>query len=95
MNINHDAINGAFEMLGTIFVWLNVYRVIKDKDVKGQSLLSILFFTSWGFWNITYYSALMQPLSSAAAICMSAASFTYFVLVLYYVIRNEKERISA
>jgi len=36
----HDLINAVFEGCGAIFLCLNVRRLLKDKSVKGVSLLT-------------------------------------------------------
>jgi len=40
-----DFINGCFEGLSGFFVLLNCYWALKDKQVKGISVNSIVFFT--------------------------------------------------
>ena len=55
-----DAVNGAFEVLGGLFI-LNLCRIVwNDKAVAGVSIVSIIFFTGWGVWNLFYYPTLNQ-----------------------------------
>lgn len=53
----HDAINAVFEGGGAIFLMLNVRRLLKDRSVKGVSLVTTTWWTAWGFWNVYFYSA--------------------------------------
>lgn len=53
--MNPDQINGAFEMIGGALVFLNVWQVYKDKMVRGINWWVMVFFTSWGFWNLYFY----------------------------------------
>ncbi len=79
-----DLINGGFELLGGFFV-LNHCRVLyKQKAVAGVSILSIVFFTSWGVWNIFFYKHLNQPLSWYGGIVLAAANIFYVLMLLYY-----------
>ena len=55
-----DYINGSFEVLAGLFVLLNVRRILRDKTVRGVSILPTAFFTLWGFWNMYYYPYLGQ-----------------------------------
>ncbi len=50
-----DGINGAFLFAASLFYALNVRKLIKDKEVKGYSLGSIIFFTAWNCWNVVFY----------------------------------------
>jgi len=43
-----DFINGIYELSGSIFIFLHCYKLLKDKKVRGVSLIAIIFFASWG-----------------------------------------------
>lgn len=80
-----DAINASFEVLGALFV-LNHCRVLhNDKKVSGVSILSVMYFTLWGFWNIYYYPSLGQMLSFYAGIAIVITNVLYVSLLLRYV----------
>lgn len=82
--MNNDLINSFFELSASIFI-LNHCRVtVKDKNVKGVSLLSILFFTLWGFWNLFYYPDLKQTLSFFAGIAVVISNICWILLILRY-----------
>ena len=83
-----DIINGSFELLSGLFVLLNCHRVIKDKNVKGVSVLAVLFFTLWGFWNLFYYPHLGQWISFAGGLIIVSANCLWVGLMIYYIRRN-------
>lgn len=43
-----DLVNGLFEMVGGLLLWLNVRRLARDRQVAGVSVLPVLFWTAWG-----------------------------------------------
>lgn len=70
-----DLINGLFEAFGGLMVWLNVYKIIKDKQVRGVSSVATWVFTAWGFWNLFYYPHLGQWLSFAGGCIIVSGNF--------------------
>lgn len=82
--IDKDAVNGGFEVGGGFFM-LNHCRVLHaHKSVRGVSMLSSLFFLTWGVWNLYYYPALNQPVSFYGALFITAASSIYIAMMLHY-----------
>lgn len=79
-----DLVNMSFEVLGSLAVLASCLRLMKDKEVKGVSLVTTAFFTSWGFWNLYYYPSLGQTLSGVAAGAVCAANVFWCVLILKY-----------
>ena len=79
-----DLINGFFEGASSLAVWFNVRAILRDRAVKGFSLTPLLFFTSWGYWNLYYYPQLNQWLSFVGGISMVLANTVYIWLVLKY-----------
>lgn len=82
--MTQDLVNGLFELLGGILLWLNVRRILRDKTVTGVSVLPSLFFSLWGFWNLYYYPFLGQMLSFAGGLVLALANTTWVVLVFYF-----------
>lgn len=72
-----DFINGLFEVVGSIFTWMNVLRVIRDKGYAGIYPPAIVFFFSWGFWNLFFYPSLGQWWSFAGGISLVAANLAW------------------
>jgi hypothetical protein len=82
--MNNDMINAFFEFGGGIAI-LNHCRVLyKDKQVNGVSVLSTIFFTAWGFWNVYYYPSLNQWVSFYGGLIIAAANFLWVSLLIRY-----------
>lgn len=82
--MNIDLINGMFEVLAG-FMILNHCRILyKDKQVKGVSILSTVFFSLWGFWNLYYYPALDQWISFVCGILIVCANLLWVSMMIYY-----------
>jgi hypothetical protein len=79
-----DAVNGAFEMVGGFVLWANVWKIKKDKMVRGALSLVTLFFTLWGYWNLYYYPSLNQWLSFFGGINIVAANSAWFYYMNKY-----------
>lgn len=79
-----DVINGTYELLGGVFLLVNCFKLLKDKEVKGISITASAFFTSWGYWNLYYYPSLNQWFSFAGGILIVAANTWWVYLAIYY-----------
>ena len=84
-----DLTNGVFESCGCFFVFLNVLRTLKDKEVKGVNPIAITYFTAWGFWNCYYYPFLGQWASFIGGSSIALMN-TVWVVLLFYYLRKEK-----
>ncbi len=82
--MNNDLINGCFELFGGILLLLNVRRLYHDKNVRGVSVVTMSFFTLWGYWNLYYYPSLNQPLSLIGGVFLVAVSTVWVGMVAYY-----------
>ena len=89
----HDLINGLFETGGGLLSWFNVYRLIKDKDIKGVFWPVHLFFSIWGWWNLVYYSNLDQWWSFSASIFLAAANTIWSLLAIRHVLLKRINKI--
>lgn len=79
-----DGINGAFEILGSILIWINVLVIYKAKGYKGVSIVPMAFFTLWGMWNLYYYPHLGQWLSFYGGVSIVIANGAYVWLMYKY-----------
>lgn len=79
-----DLINGLFETLGGLFIACSCYRVIQDKQVKGISLWPVLFFNSWGFWNLFFYPAIGAWWSFLGGLGVVTANTIWTTLLIRY-----------
>lgn len=80
-----DRINALFEAVGVLAALYNCYILINDGGiVRGVSIVSTLFFTAWGAWNLYYYRHLGQSESQLAAGGLVAANGAWMALYTYY-----------
>lgn len=79
-----DQINGAYEFVGSLTIWVNVYALHRDRCVKGVTPLATTFFMSWGCWNLYYYPSLDQWWSFAGGVCIALANAVWLGQMLYY-----------
>jgi hypothetical protein len=79
-----DMINGLFEAFGALFMLKNIQTLYRDKQIKGVSKLTILFFTGWGYWNCYFYPSLNQPISFVAGACLAMANTIWVCQMVYY-----------
>ena len=79
-----DMCNAAFELFGGVFV-LNHCRVLFEaKIVKGISIVSTVFFTAWGVWNLYYYPSLGQWASFAGGVFICLTNLLWVAMLVYY-----------
>lgn len=81
-----DLINGSFELVGGFMIWLNVRALWRDRVVKGVSWATVIFFTSWGYWNLYYYPSLNQWMSFLGGLFIVSGNTAWVLLYLW--IRN-------
>jgi len=79
-----DLINGCFELAGSIFIWLNIKRLHKDKQVKGVNWFSVAYFAAWGGWNLFYYPHLGQWLSFIGGVSIFSLNIVWVYMLWYY-----------
>ena len=72
--------NAVFELGGSILIWLNTRRLLKDRAVRGVSIPVVAFYAAWGVWNLYYYAALGQWLSWVAGLGIVAGNTTWCLL---------------
>lgn len=79
-----DAINGAFELLGALFILPSIVKLHREKKVCGVSWIHAAFFWSWGLWNCYFYPALGQWSSFVGGILLFAANTVWTAQLIYY-----------
>lgn len=90
-----DLGNTIFEGGGAILTWLNVRRLVRDREVKGVDWRVTAFWSAWGLWNLFYYPALGQWMSAACGVLLVAGNITWCGLVLHYRRKREQRRAKA
>ena len=94
--VQADLINALFETTSFVALFNHCRVLVRDKEVKGVSILSTLFFTTWGYWNLYYYRLLDQELSFYGCILTATANTLWVALMVWYGIvapwraRNER-----
>lgn len=78
-----DLVNALFEALGAIFLLRHCWVLWKSKQARGVSLISTIFFASWGLWNIYYYPHLEQWYSFSAGLAIVSANCLWIWLIIY------------
>ncbi len=80
-----DLVNGlVFELLGSVFLWMNVRKLWHDRELKGVYWYSTAFWSLWGCWNLYYYPSLGQWWSFLGGLSVFAANTCWLVLALRY-----------
>ena len=79
-----DLVNCIFEAFGGFFIGLSVLKLHRDKQVRGVALPYVLFYTSWGYWNLYYYPSLGQWASFWGGFGVVAVNTVWFAQILYY-----------
>jgi hypothetical protein len=79
-----DIINGVFEVCGSVAVWMNFWAILKDRGYAGTRIPMMLFFTSWGFWNLFFYSHLLQWVSLYASLLLTAGNCAVVGAMLWF-----------
>jgi hypothetical protein len=79
-----DIVNGCFEGVGAFMTWINVRRLLKDKEIKGIDWRVSSFWASWGIWNCYFYPSLDQWFSFAAGAVLALGNCVWFALAFYY-----------
>lgn len=80
----NDLINGCFELLAGFMVLNHCRAVLRDKAVAGVSILSTIFFSAWGYWNLYYYPSLGQWWSFAGGILIVVSNTAWVILLIKY-----------
>ena len=87
-----DLINGLFECSAGFLLWWNVRILLRDKKIRGISILPTAVFGLWGFWNLYYYPFLEQHLSFLGGLFVVAANTAWVILAIYYTRKEKKGR---
>lgn len=79
-----DAVNGLFESFGGLMILNHCRTVLKDKAVRGVSIISTVFFTCWGIWNLYFYPLLDQWASFSGGLVIVIANMGWIALMMRY-----------
>ena len=79
-----DAVNGAFELSGCLFISLSISKLWRERSASGVHWGHVAFFSAWGFWNLYYYPSLGQLLSTVGAVGVLGANLVYLIMCIRY-----------
>ena len=79
-----DLVNGAWEIIGGLFIIPSILNTIKEKEVKGVNWLTILFFLAWGLWNIYFYPSNGLMFSFYGGIFLGVMNLIWVILLIKY-----------
>lgn len=83
-----DGINGSYELCGAVFQLLNVVKTHRDKMIRGVHWGSVLFFTTWGWFNMVYYPHLHQPISTIGAFMLATVNTIWICQIVFYTMKE-------
>ncbi len=83
-----DIINGSFEAGAGLAAIAHCFKLYEDKQVRGVSLGSVVFYIVWGIWNVFYYPHLQQFWSCAGGIFVTLANLLYLIMLRHFRNRN-------
>lgn len=79
-----DMINGLFELMGAVFMLLNVRQLYRDKELNGVHWGPTAFFLFWGYWNMYYYPSLGQWYSFAGGLTIACVNTFWLGQIAWY-----------
>lgn len=81
--MSSDLINGLFELAGAIALSFNVKSLWHYKTIAGIHWSSVIFFTSWGYFNIYFYPDNGLYWSFIGGLFVSAVNTSWLILYAY------------
>jgi len=88
-----DCINGAYEMMGGLFLAYNCFVLYKHKQVRGVSVAATIFFTTWSWWNLYYYPHLNQWMSFTGGYLIVITNSLWIAMMIHYIHREKKQKL--
>lgn len=80
----NDLVNGLFETIGAVFLLNHVRTLLRDKAVKGVSVVSTTYFFAWGVWNVYFYPINGLWFSFGGGVLLMLCNAVYVGLLIYY-----------
>jgi len=83
--VTPDVINAFYEAFGGALIGMSIWRLYKDGQVKGVSLVPVVFFATWGYWNLYFYPALEQWWSFWGGVLMVTMNTVWLLQMAWYI----------
>ena len=80
----YDVVNACLNIGGAIAISTSIYRVLRDKMVRGVHWGMLIFFISWSCWNLLLYTHVGLWYSFLAGILMVLTEAAYLILLIFY-----------
>ena len=85
-----DQTNACFELMGAAFMIPSLIKAYKEKVIQGVSILTPIFFSCWGIFNVFYYPSIFQFYSGMAAIMLFSINLIWLYQVIVYSRKNNE-----
>jgi hypothetical protein len=85
----YDQINSGFVLMAALFYVLNLLKLMKDKEVKGISKISIGFFSLWNVWTLYFFIKVSEYWWTIGAYMIVAVlNIAYITLMIKYGVKK-------
>ena len=88
----YDILNACLNVGGAVAISSSIYRVWRDKLVRGIHWGMLIFFISWSTWNLFLYLHLGLWFSFIAGILMVLTEGAYLSLLLYFSRQEQNDK---
>jgi len=86
----YDQINSGFVLIAALFYLLNLFKLIKDKEIKGISKISIGFFSLWNVWTLFFFIKISEYWWTIGAyVVVAILNIAYITLMIKYTRNND------
>ena len=79
-----DLYNGLFELGSGLLSSINIYRLYRDRVLRGVSILPTIFFSCWGLWNLYFYRVNDAPYSFYGGCVITIVNVIWLSQIWYY-----------
>ena len=80
-----ELININFEIFVACVAWINVRKLLEDKEIKGIAWSPYIIFTCWRFWDVFYmYPALGMRYAALLALISAIGQSVWVCCALYF-----------
>jgi hypothetical protein len=83
-----DTINSIFQFAAAGVIWTNVFKLWRDKVVRGVYWPFSALFAAGSVWSVYFFVSLHQWHSVFGALLLAAANITWLTLAAYYMRRS-------
>lgn len=79
-----DFVNSLFEFFAIFAIWLSIRKCYKERSSKGVHWAQVVFYCSWGFWNVLYYPSVGHWVSAMAGLGVAVSNSIWAALLIKY-----------